>query len=334
MLAAGGIFYLLSTGVATSPDGLAEDGQPGALEPTPEPLAPVVVARVDIAAGTIITDATLLETREIPQSAFDEQAQQLFSNPSDVIGQLALRNIANGEQIRRDALTEPGLSQEIPESDDDDEARPKAYPLEVDNLTGVADQIRPNDFVDIFVTYVFEVILINPDTGNETIIDTVVSKTVAQRVQVLRILRPRVATTTEGEGAAPPPGDAPPEPGAPPATDEQGRPIAPEATQDEFLRTGSWILILALNNQEAELLELSSAVCPMIRAYGLGEAASRWCCVGRATKTSKILWVRLRIFSSRSLGYQFRLSTSKSKTYPRKISLLATYIEVLTQRIA
>ncbi|NJO07532.1 MAG: hypothetical protein HC876_19570 [Chloroflexaceae bacterium] len=39
-----------------------------------------------------------------------------------------------------------------------------------------------------------------------------------------------------------------------------------------FLRTGSWILILALNNQEAELLELSSGSLPDDQGVRVGRS--------------------------------------------------------------
>ncbi len=213
--------------------------------PTPVPVS-VLAARIDFPAGTVITDTTLLEPVQISQAEFNAQPDQYFTSEqtSEVRGQLTLAPLISGQPILRSQLTEPGLSQQIPEAEDN-EIRRKAYPLEVDNLTGVGDQIQVGDFVDAIMTYVF----IYTVDGRE--FNYVATKTLVQNAQVLQVLRPAVAPAAEGEAAAPPPGDTAP----PPQLDAQGRPITQTPEAEATLREGSWVLVLAVTDQDAELME-------------------------------------------------------------------------------
>lgn len=225
--------------------------------PTPVPVT-VIGARVDIPVGTVITDtATLLEPQQISQNEFNAQPNEFFTSEQvgDVRGKLTLVPLIGGQPILRSQLSEPGLSQQIPPAADGD-VRRKAYPVQVDSLTGVADQVIAGDFVDVVVSRVFFYTV----DGREFRYPT--SKTLVQNAPVLRVLRP-APTSEEAGGAAtaPPPGDTAP------AVDAQGRPIRTDsaAAAEGTLREGRWVLIIAVTNQEAEILEYARGISDVDR---------------------------------------------------------------------
>ncbi|PDV96415.1 Flp pilus assembly protein CpaB [Candidatus Chloroploca asiatica] len=231
-------------------------------EPTAIPEVDVVRARVDIPANTVINDLAALEVIAIPQTEFVER--QDISTPGEVIGQLTMRAFRAGERIPRSALTEPGLSQQIPTAEPDRPAD-KAYPFLVNNLSGVADQIKPGDFVDVVATFTInrrerEPVLLPPSEpggppqlvfqDNQQQLPS--TKTIIQRAQVLRIVRP-----------APPPADGTPAPEGEAgqeivAVEDINNPVVPpDSAAAGTITPGFWTLVLALNNQEAELMELA-----------------------------------------------------------------------------
>ena len=123
-----------------------------------------------------------------------------------------VRQINFNERIRRSDVTEPGLSILIPTAQPN-QPRPKAVPVQVDNLSGVADQIRPGDFVDILGSFEIQRTIIRPGFGEnnqivlrEEAITGRSVKTLIQNVQVLQILKPAAPQGTPGaEGGACPP---------------------------------------------------------------------------------------------------------------------------------
>ena len=234
---------------------------------TEVPEVDVVRARVDIPANSVISDSiTLLEVIRVPQTEFDPE--QNLSSVSEVEGQLVTRSFRANEVIVKSALTEPGLSQQIPTAEPD-RARDKAYPFIVNNLSGVADQIKPGDFVDVVATFIVvrrqsyptgqrieeqggvQVPVLERELTDQTANST---KTIVQRAQVIRIVRPAVAAEgTPVDGA---PADA----SSLPQVDESGQPIDPAAggaVAGSSVTQGVWTLLLAVNDQEVELLEFS-----------------------------------------------------------------------------
>ncbi len=232
-------------------------------EPTPVPEVDLVRARVDLPSGTVISDTvTVLEVVSVLQTEFDSERN--FSSLNEVEGLLTTRPFRANEPLVRSALTEPGLSQQIPPLEAN-RPRDKAYPMVVDSLSGVADQIKPGDFVDIIATFnvVRPVVNIIPGqpSGDPNVADTPpqpslseqsfsVAKTIVQQVQVLKILRPAVdpaATPAEGEASEP-------------QVDEQGRVIeGPTPIPGSTLPQGQWALVVAVNDQEVELIEFAVA---------------------------------------------------------------------------
>ena len=259
--------FLQPTGGVGGIGGAAPTGE--AL-PTEPPSVEIVRARVDIPANTVITDSvTLLEVITIPQSEFN--SDENLSTVSEAEGRLTLRPFRANEPLVRSALVDPGLSQQIPTAEPD-RASDKAYPFVVNNLTGVADQVKPGDFVDVVAT--FNVLrpvstlssqqaeaaedgappeqTVTNALADQTLRST---KTIVQRAQVLRIVRPPLDLEPTPEGQVAPEA-------APPAVDETGQPIGQPGDTTAaggVVVPGTWTLVLAINDQEAELMEFAIA---------------------------------------------------------------------------
>jgi pilus assembly protein CpaB len=234
--------------------------------PTAEPRVRVVVARIDLPANAIITDTeTFLTTDEIRESEFNAEPGVYFTNPSEVLNKVTIRPLIANERIKKADVIDGGLSLLIPTAEPD-QPRPKAIPFQVNNLTGVADLVTPGDFVDLIVTFKLEIKYIRPGltvdqtTGqitvtfsDDTFIDST-TKTLVQNIQVLKIMRQRVdpdaTPTPEGAGAE-----------APPATNPDGSVAGSQnaggaPSGDNFV-SGNWIVVLAVNDQEAEIIRYS-----------------------------------------------------------------------------
>lgn len=252
--------------------------------PTEVPEVEVVRARVDIPANTVITDSvTLLDVITIPQTEFDPN--QNFSRTSDVVGKLTTRPFRANEIIVAAALTDPGLSQQIPTAEPD-RAPDKAYPFIVNNLSGVADQITPGDFVDVVATFSVPRRESYPtgqrleEQGGVTLpilersltdLTLNSTKTIVQRAQVLRIIRPVVSPE-----ATPDPATAPEAGGSLPQVDASGQPIDPASGETTgTITANAWTVLLALNDQEVELMEfaLASNARMVLVLRGAGDTA-------------------------------------------------------------
>jgi len=265
LVAAALAYFVLSQPQNPSPDLVAA--------PTQEIKKKIVVARIDIPANTILTDTeTFLGVIDIPESEFNSAQGQYFESANDLVNKQTVRQINFNERITRSDITEPGLSILIPTAQAN-QPRPKAVPVLVDSLSGVADQVRPGDFVDILTTIEIQRTIIRPGFGENNQItfkeDTFTGKsvkTLIQNVQVLQVLKPAVPAGTPGaEGNAPP---AQQQQG-PPQTDANGQPIQqgqqPQQTAQSqgpqttgTFQPGNWILTLALTDQQAEIVKFST----------------------------------------------------------------------------
>jgi pilus assembly protein CpaB len=234
-------------------------------QPTQELKRKIVIARIDIPNNTVITDTEgFLTTADIPESEFAAAPDQFFTSQSQLMNKQTLRAISFNERIRKADVTDPGLSIQIPTALPN-QPRVKAIPFQVNNLTGVADQIKPSDFVDVLASFLVKRTYLRPGFGenNQIIIkeepfEGQTTKTLLQNIQVLQIRKP--APPPEG---TPTPGG--PAQSAPPQTDASGQPIqsgsgtAPgqgAAASDQF-QPGNWLLVLAVTDQQAELLKFS-----------------------------------------------------------------------------
>lgn len=103
----------------------------------------VVVAKSDIPEMMTINDA-MLEIQQRPKDFVEPGA---LSEPELIVGQVAGKAIAKGEQILESKLLEPG-----PETGISLQVAPtkRAVTLPVDEVRGVAKLIRPGDRIDIY----------------------------------------------------------------------------------------------------------------------------------------------------------------------------------------
>lgn len=276
LVGAGAAFFFFMPAATPTPG-------PNDIVPTPteDPGVDVLFVVADsIPANTLLNNAAdFFEARKVPTKEFNPDKD--ISSLDDVEGKLLIKSLKLDVRLERSMITEPGLSQQIPTAEPN-RPRPKAYPLVVTNLTGVADQIKPGDFIDVVVTYKMKRPVayttgrtIDPVTGaiNDTrVVNTeelfYVTKAIVQQAQVLRILRPAVpsvSTTPEPAAAAAPSSGAPGTAQAPPAA-------SPTQEPGSAVPEGFWTLIIAVDAQEAELLEFAqtteSKVTLMLRGAG------------------------------------------------------------------
>ncbi|NOK59699.1 MAG: flagellar protein FlgA [Chloroflexi bacterium AL-W] len=252
------LWFLLQT--PTGPT----DGEVGV--PTDVPVRQIVVARIDIPSNTVLTDTeTLLDFSEIPEPDYNANADQYFTSFEELRNRVTLIEIPATEAILDNDVTEAGLSLQIPPAQEG-QPQPKAYPFQANNLTGVADQITPGDFVDVVASFDIQQVLLRPgfdEEGQLLIREQEVvnqsTKTLVQNLQVIDIIRP-----------------APPEEGTPtaeqapveeaPAVGPDGQPLedtgggggaTQNTTAEVNLRAGNWILILAATDQQIEVIKFS-----------------------------------------------------------------------------
>ncbi|NJP06299.1 MAG: hypothetical protein HC837_12065 [Chloroflexaceae bacterium] len=255
--------------------------------PTQEQTVEILIARIDIPANTLIdsdsidpeSESYLFETDEIPISRYNQQSGELITDLRELRGKVTTRLIQASDQIERGAFTDPGLAERIPQDDGEGLPRSKAYPILVNRLTGVSDLIKQGDFVDVLVTFSFPRDDNNPLAPGRVQAFPLLrsTKTVVQQAEVLDILYPPPQPAAEGETpAAQSPGQQrqtgaqagpPPPPGTATEGGEEGSeegaetPATPQQTTQAQVNapqaTFEWIVILAVDDQEAELLEFA-----------------------------------------------------------------------------
>jgi pilus assembly protein CpaB len=239
------------------------------IPPTEAAKKQVVVARIDIPINSVLTDTeTYLQTAPIPESDYNAKPGQYFTSQIELQGKVTLNPIAAAQPILRSDVQDAGLSLQIPAAAPN-EARPKAFPLAVDVQSGVADQIKPGDVVDVIASFRFTRLFLRPgfDQSGQVIIkedvitDLQSTKTLVQNVQVLKVIKPPAAP----EGTPTPGGPPAGQPG-PPQTGPSGQQAGAGGAQPgqpaqpavgESLTPGAWVLVLAVTDQEAEIIKLS-----------------------------------------------------------------------------
>ncbi len=166
---------------------LSQSGEGGGGEVSGAELTPVVVASLDIAAGTLIVEG-MVETKEI---AADTLLAGVFSDTEGVIGQVARVPLVAGEQVITTKVTatgaaiadgeNPPLAFVIPEGK-------RAVSIQVSNVIGASGLIRPGDFVDVILTM---------EVGKDNI-----AQTILQNILVLSVDQDVTrAVVSEGEEA-------------------------------------------------------------------------------------------------------------------------------------
>jgi pilus assembly protein CpaB len=259
-----GLFLLLAAGAAGvlmfyAPTQGLFAATPAQLPPTTEPMVAVLKADIDIPEGTIISSTEgLLKMGEVPTSQFNEDINVV--SLEDARNMIATTTIKAGDAIRKDSLRKAGLAQKIP-APKEGEAPVKAFPLQVNSLSGVADLVQPGDFVDVVASFSMDVITFHPGAPQKedaALINTIAeratnegaSKVLLQDVEVLDVIKP--APPVEGEESPAPEATPPPSP-----ADDTTGPDGTGTSQTNTLTNGNWIIVIAVSNQEAEVLRFS-----------------------------------------------------------------------------
>jgi pilus assembly protein CpaB len=195
---------------------------------------PVVVATADIPLSTRIA-ADQVTTKIVPLTGISAGA---FTDPSQVIGQIARQPIANGAQITattlNGGLTGTVIDVQVPIGQ-------RAIAVRVDQISGVGTVIKNGDYVDAIIGLTEEqfVSIKAAESADEAIVTApgpkgATTKVLLQGMQVLGALLPPV----------PPPAEA-----APAAS---GAPTPPPGTTT--LNEQQEIVILSVTAQQAEVI--------------------------------------------------------------------------------
>jgi pilus assembly protein CpaB len=166
---------------------LSQAGEGGGGEVSGAEVTPVVVASLDIAAGTRITEG-MVETKDI---AVDTVLAGVFPETEGVVGQVARVPLVAGEQVIATKVTatgaaiadgeNPPLAFVIPEGK-------RAVSIQVSNVIGASGLIRPGDYVDVILTM---------EVGDDNL-----AQTILQNVLVLSVDQDVTrAVVSEGEEA-------------------------------------------------------------------------------------------------------------------------------------
>lgn len=127
---------------------------------TTEATVPMVVAQLDIAKGTLLDNpAELLRINEVPASQFNQETQ--FNDIEALRNMVATADIKAGDSLRKSTVHAAGLAQKIPAPAAGQPAL-KAFPVQVNSLSGVADLIQPGDFVDVVASFNMDVTTLRP----------------------------------------------------------------------------------------------------------------------------------------------------------------------------
>ena len=271
LVVAGAGFYLYQFSTVLTPNTAAQE-----VGVTVVPDIDVVEAAIDINAGTLIADpTTYLVMGQVPAVAYDANPDGYVLNMDEVRNMKALGLIRAGEPLMKSQLGTAGLSARMP-TPVPGQAALKAFPIQVNSLTGVAGLIEAGDFVDVMASFSLEVTTLRPGAaqataqdGSGTLTQSVVEqatsegsvKVLLQDVQVLDVIKPSLMEPTPEADVEAPPAEP---------TQQVGQ-EAPNASGTQF-QEGNWLMIVALTSQEAEVLRFALdrgiGISTLLRANG------------------------------------------------------------------
>ena len=174
---------------------LSNAGGGGGGEVSGAEVTPVVVASLEISAGTRITEG-MVETKDIAVNAVLAGA---FQDTEIVIGQVARVPFVAGEQVIPTKITatgaaisadveNPPLAYVIPEGK-------RAVAVQVSNVIGASGLIRPGDYVDVILTVQVE--------GDDSSSKDQIAQTILQNVLVLSVDQDVTRTVVSAGDEAP-----------------------------------------------------------------------------------------------------------------------------------
>jgi Flp pilus assembly protein CpaB len=250
-------------------------------EPPPQQViattGPVVVATVDIPLSTRIgTDQVTTKTVNL-----DARLPGAFTDVSQVVGQIARQQVANGGQITSATLSggaQPGQISSI-----DCPVTLRCMALQVDQVSGVGTVIKTGDYVDMVVGLTadkFPVITVAPGDSAITVVAGLNSTSVKLLLQGLQVmgtlLPPPPAETAAATPAPVPSGSAAPGTPTGPGTNLNGQQeiviVAATAQQAEVLKFAQMDgnVTLALRAAGDFVDPLTGAVLPPVSAVTTG----------------------------------------------------------------
>ena len=207
----------------------------GAATPTPPPTTEkVVVANLDIPAGTKLT-AAMLKTQEIPILAAGPDA---ILDTSQAIGKRVFRAVTAGEQIGFSYFTESGAAVSVTDS------IPKglrAMAVQVDQVTGVGTLIHTGDNVDVIIGLKIQLTGVDPANKNNAVPLGQAGDSVKLILQNLQVLGTELPPPVSGNAAPTP---------APAAS---GQVVAPQQAGTNLTGQNE-IVIVAVTANQAEVI--------------------------------------------------------------------------------
>lgn len=143
----------------------ANNQTPAAPTTPPATMIPVIQAKQDIPAFTILT-ADSLQLVQVDQSTVSEADRtDLAQSGGEVLGMMTTRNLLKGQNILKSYLSQPGLSNIIPYASPTAggptptpaDTNRRAISLPINDESGVGGQISNDDYIDILWTQRYEI---------------------------------------------------------------------------------------------------------------------------------------------------------------------------------
>jgi pilus assembly protein CpaB len=221
-----GIFLAALTFVVVlflqGPGGNQTPNQPQATAAT---TASVVVAASDIPLGTVVTE-DLFTTRTIAVPSIETNA---LGDVSQAVGKTTRTNITAGQQVHSTDFQNRAVPLTVP-------AGKRAFPVQVNELTGVLNLLDVGDTVDLIISLrgdAFPVVQVLAD-GSVTVVSGINPLSVKlplllQDIQIIGVLDAPAPAPAEGQAA-------------------------PAASQKPAITGANKLLVLAVTPQQAEVL--------------------------------------------------------------------------------
>jgi pilus assembly protein CpaB len=185
------VVLFLSNGSGTTPPG-------GNAGPTAPPTQlPVVVAVSDIPLGTVVT-ADLLTTRTLAVPSIETNA---LGDVSQAVGKTTRTNLVAGQQVHATDFQNRAVPLTVP-------AGKRAFPIQVNELTGVLNLLDVGDNVDLIVSLrgdAFPVVQVLAD-GSVTVVSGINPLSIKlplllQDIQIIGVLDAAAPAPAEGQAA-------------------------------------------------------------------------------------------------------------------------------------
>jgi Flp pilus assembly protein CpaB len=174
--------------------------QPGPNQPSlPPTQLPTVVAAVDIPLGTVVTQ-DMLTSRTI---AVPSRETNVLDDVSQGVGKTTRTNVTAGAQVHSTDFQNRAVQITVP-------AGKRAFPVQVNELTGVLNLLDVGDNVDLIISLrgdAFPVVQVLAD-GSVTVVSGINPLSVKlplllQDVQIIGVLDAPAPAPAEGQAAAP-----------------------------------------------------------------------------------------------------------------------------------